>query len=117
MLFLDLVDKLNTHECDSHIIKALKAESQSPTLFHSTLVLFKELIDIFVRPHCELGWQYVFVSKLRHRFMGGDIPLQSALLRPATPLDRLRKKRLAAALLRCSLKEKSTMSPARSTAR
>jgi hypothetical protein len=33
------------------------------------VVLFDHVVEVFVRPHREICWQYVFFLKLCHRFM------------------------------------------------
>jgi hypothetical protein len=44
LLFLDLMHKFDTSECDGRIIEALKAEYQSHSLFDSAMVLFNQVL-------------------------------------------------------------------------
>ena len=71
LLFLDLVNQFDTREGDSRMDEVLEAQHRPHPLFDATMVLFNEVMEIFVRPPCELGWQYVFLVHLRHRCMRG----------------------------------------------
>ena len=51
LLFLDLVAKFNPRKGDSCVIKALEPQHWSRSLFHATMILFYEVIEIFAGSH------------------------------------------------------------------
>ncbi len=80
LLFLDLVDKFYSSECDRRVIETLKAEHGPHALFDSSMILFKHVIYIFARSHDELRWKDPFPLEFLHCLMRSGIAIPRDLL-------------------------------------
>ena len=94
MLLLDLVDQFDTSEGDSRVDEVLEAQHQSHPLFHATMVLFDQVIEIFACSHHELCRKNPFLLEYPYRLMRSSIPIQREFLGEALFFDRLLQKLL-----------------------
>jgi hypothetical protein len=112
------VQQFDAGDRDRCIAEPLETEHHRDALLHTPMVLLDHVIQIFRRARFRVRGQRAGGFQLAHRTVRCSVAVQRDGLRAALlALDRFTKNALAAATLRRALSLKSTVLPARSTAR
>jgi len=99
------------------VAQALEAQHHCNALFHAPVVLLDQIAQVLRRPQLRVGGQQANGFQLAHPAMRRSIAVQSDRPRSIVlAFDCLPKERLGATSL-LALSRKSTVRPARSTAR